>query len=291
MTIRKKTYLLYQKVIRAFSGHGIGKIPIIRDVHKFINFNLRPRFVKIGKNKMFLDPNDTIVSKNLATRGIYESAETEIVRREIKKGDMVLDIGANIGYYTLIFAELVGENGKVFAFEPDPDNFALLNKNVQINNYHNVVLIKKGVSDKNGMAKLYLSEKNKGDHRIYDLFDGRKFVEIETIQLDDYFRDYKEKIDFIKVDIQGAEVSAFHGMRNILEKNQNVKILTEFWPEGIRNSGANPEEYLQFFTERGFKMYDIGGKMEKIKSIGVPELLETYTHGDQVETNLLCTIQ
>jgi len=291
MTIRKKIYLLYQKVIRVFSGHGIGKIPIIRDIHKFINFNLRPRFVKIGKNKMFLDPNDTIVSKNLATRGVYEPIETEIVKKEIKRGDIVLDIGANIGYYTLIFSELVGENGKVFAFEPDPDNFALLNKNVQINNCHNVVLIKKGVSNKSGMAKLYLSEKNKGDHRTYDLLDGRKSIEIEIIQLDDYFKDYKGKIDFIKIDIQGAELNAFYGMRNIFKKNQNMKILTEFWPEGLKNSGANPAEYLQFFTEHGFKMYDVCGKTGRMKSIGASELLKTYIYEKQIETNLLCIMQ
>ena len=152
-------------------------------------------------------------------------------------------------------------------------------------------VLKKGVSNKSGMAKLYLSEKNKGDHRTYDLLDGRKSIEIEIIQLDDYFKDYKGKIDFIKIDIQGAELNAFYGMRNIFKKNQNMKILTEFWPEGLKNSGANPAEYLQFFTEHGFKMYDVCGKTGRMKSIGASELLKTYIYEKQIETNLLCIMQ
>jgi len=122
---------------------------------------------------------------------------------------VVVDIGANIGYYTLIFARLVGEQGRVFAFEPDPANFSLLAKNVAVNNYHNVELIQKAVSDQTGNARLYLSPKSTVDHRIYSSNDNRKFIDVEAVRLDDYFLDNNGKIDFIKMDIQGLKVKPF----------------------------------------------------------------------------------
>lgn len=79
---------------------------------------------------MFLEATDCL---GLLTHEIHEPLMTEIIKRETKEGDVVLDIGAHIGYYTLMFARLVGKEGKVFAFEPDPDNFTLLKKNIEIN--------------------------------------------------------------------------------------------------------------------------------------------------------------
>ena len=120
---------------------------------------------------MFLDSVDSL---RLSFNGVYEPCETEFVMNEIKKGDVVLDIGANIGYYTLIFARLVGEEGKVFAFEPDPENFALLKKNVEINGYHNVVLVQKAISNKTGKIRLFKFDDFKAGHRIHDSHDSRK---------------------------------------------------------------------------------------------------------------------
>ena len=106
---------------------------------------------------MFLDSNDSL---RLSINGTYSEYETDVMKKIVKKGDVDLDLGANIGYYTLIFAKIVGKNGKVFAFEPDLTNFTLLKKNVEINGYKNVVLINKAVSDKTGKLKLFLNERN-----------------------------------------------------------------------------------------------------------------------------------
>lgn len=232
-------------------------------------------FYLVDGHKMFLDSKDSL---HLSINGIYEPFETELVKKEIKKGDVVLDIGANIGYYTLIFAKLVGENGKVFAFEPDPTNFSLLKKNVEINGYGNrVVLVQKAVSNKTEKIKLYLCEDNKGDHRIYDSHDGRQSIEIEAIRLDDYFKNYNGTIDFIKMDIQGAEGWAIQGMHNLLKKNKTVKIVTEFWPIGLKGSGIDPDEYFKILIELGFKLYEINEQEKKIKPINIPKV-----------TNLLC---
>lgn len=211
------------------------------------------------------------------------------MKKEIKKGNVVLDIGANIGYYTLIFAKLVGEEGRVYAFEPDPTNFALLKKNVEINGYKNVVLVQKAVSNNSGRIKLYLSKNNMGDHRIYDSGeDGRQHIEIEAIRLDDYFEHFEGRIDFIKMDIQGAEGGAIQGMYNLLNKNNNVKIVTEFWPIGLKRFGTDPEEFLRLLIKLGFKLYEVNEQDKEIKPVNIPRLLEIYTPVKGNFTNLLC---
>src|SRR5258708_4633510 len=148
---------------------------------------------------------DRYISPALRASGIFEPFETELAKVLIKPGDVVLDLGANIGYYTLLFARLVGPAGRVYAFEPEPANCALLKKNVELNGYENVVLVSKAVSNQTGLGKLFLCDFNQGDHRLYDSKDGRPHIEIETVELDRFFHNYGGSFDFIKFDIQGAE--------------------------------------------------------------------------------------
>lgn len=285
--MRKIILLIYQKITKVLSGHGLGKIYIFKFIHNFLKVHLRPKFAKIQGHKMFLDRRDFTIASHLLDSGVHELLGTEIVKREIKTGDVVLDIGANIGYYTLIFAGLVGENGRVFAFEPDPDNFILLNKNVKENKFENVVLINKAVSDNNGKTKLYLSEDNKGDHRIYDFGDSRKSITVETVCLDEFLKNYKDKIDFIKMDIQSAEGVALRGMINTIRKNENIKILTEFWPMGLNNFYFDSKKFLGLLEDCGFNLYEIlkTGAVRTTKD----GLLKKYPADRIKHTNLFCT--
>jgi len=140
----------------------------------------------------------------------------------------------------LIFAKLVGKSGVVFAFEPDPNNFALLKKNVKINNYHNVILVNKAVSNKTVKGKLYISEKSMGDHVIFNSQNGCKSIEIEITKLGDFFKNYNGRIDFIKMDIQGAEGGLVERMSSLLKKNKNMIILIEYYPYGLKKFGVEP---------------------------------------------------
>jgi len=152
-TIMRRTY---RTIIKPLSGHRLSRYYILNVIHKSICSHLGTTFTEVDGNKMFLDPKDD--SLGLSINDIYEPFITDFFKSEIKKGDVVFDIGANIGYFTLIFAKLVGENGKVFAFEPSPDVFAILQKNVEINGYKNIVLSQKAVSSKTEKIKLYLCE-------------------------------------------------------------------------------------------------------------------------------------
>ena len=126
---------------------------------------LRPNIVKVKGNKMYIDTkrNPAIALYDI---GGYENAETELFESHIKEGDVVMDIGANIGYYTLVAAKLVGANGKVYAFEPESINFSFLKKSVEINNYENVICEKKAVSNENGKLKLFLHKFQTGAYTL-----------------------------------------------------------------------------------------------------------------------------
>ena len=157
MLTKKILSTIYRKCEQILSGSQLGRSSIVKAISRCLRSYLKSDFVEIEGRQMFLDSNDSL---RLSINRVYEPSETKTIKTHVKKGDVVLDIGANIGYYTLIFAELVGEKGKVYAFEPDPTNFDLLRKNVEINGYRNITLIQKAVSNKNGKISFYSKKTN-----------------------------------------------------------------------------------------------------------------------------------
>ena len=257
----------------------------IRQLERFFRLRSRKDLVIIGGHKIYLDKEDSL---RLSINQNYEPIETRLVKERIKKGDRVLDIGANIGYFTLIFADLVGPEGKVYAFEPDPANLALLKKNLEINGFDNVVVVPLAVSDRMGRIPFYLSPDNLGDHTVYPVGRDRKVIFVDSGRLDDYFKDIDGKIDFIKMDIQGAEAKALEGMQNLLKNNSAIKLLMEFYPFGIEKTGFQSGECLDRLLASGFDIYyvDMDDELKKLTDREV--LLKKYTAGKKNYTNFLC---
>jgi len=263
---------------------GFGRISQLWGLYKFLLSRVKPDFIIIDGHKLFLDKLDSL---GLFLHRSYEEYETEIVKKIIKKGETVVDVGANIGYFTLIFAKLVGKNGKVFAFEPDPSNLDLLKKNIETNGYKNVILVNKALSSKTGTTKLFLSDINLGDHMIVDAKENRSSIEIDTITGDDYFSGFMEKINFIKMDIQGAETDSIIGMSSLLGKMTDVKIMIEFAPKKLKNFGHNPIELLNILTENDFKLFEINDDKKKIIPTNSQVLIKKYPPDMRKYTNLL----
>jgi FkbM family methyltransferase len=274
-----------KKSAASISGHGLGQIKPVRGVYNCLFHFLKPKSVVVQGHRMWLDDQDTL---ELATQEIYEPFETALFKKEIKTGQTVLDIGANIGYYTLIAAKLVGPRGKVYAFEPDPDNFSLLKKNIESNGYTNVILANQAVSDKTKTAKLFLNKTNKGDHRLYDSHDNRSSISVQTVKLDDFFKKLNKKIDFIKMDIQGSEAGALKGLKLLIRKNSGVKLITEFWPYGINRAGHSPLGYLRTLKKIGFKVWEISEKEKTILPAQPEKILKRCTPQNRNYTNLFC---
>jgi FkbM family methyltransferase len=164
-----------------------------------------------------------------------------------------LDIGANIGYYAKILSHLVGDNGKVYCFEPDLTNFKHLKKNVK--NLPNVDISHKAVSSKTEKLKIYTSKELNVDHRTYKPAAYENAIEIEAVSIDDFSKSCGHLfVDFIKIDIQGFEMQAIKGMENTLLSNPKIKIISEFWPHGLKEAGSSVSEYFAFLTHLGFKV-------------------------------------
>lgn len=207
---------------------------------------------KLNGHKMFFRPYYV----GFFLKDEYEPDVTKIFLNEIHEGDIVIDIGANIGYFTLLAARLVGEKGKVFAFEPEPNNYDLLLKNIEINNYKNVIPIQKAVSNENKTTKLFLRQ----DSSMNSLLEGFNAnpsigdISIDTVTIDNFFKDnpLKSKIKLIKMDIEGAEMQAILGMLDLIKENKELVIITEFNPSFIRKSGFEPQDFLSKINEFGF---------------------------------------
>ena len=260
--------------------HRLYKIPNMRRVLTPVVNVLKPQSVMIQGHKLYIDKWDTTVSQELLLSGKWEEYETELFKKNIAAGDTVVDIGAHIGYYTLLAARLVGERGKVYAFEPDPRNFQLLKKNIEENGYNNVVLVNKAVAEISGKAQLFLNSENTGDHRIYQSNENRRSLVIATTTLDEYFKDKEQRIDLIKMDIQGSEARAFQGGKNIIDRNKQIKIITEFQPAFIKMSGRSAKEYLSLLRKSRFKLYQINEAENKLKLVSNDEKLLVQLRGN-----------
>ena len=266
----------FSKALRAVYGKGLGELAIARGAYRWLFRIVYPEgSIRVNGHKMYTN-GDWWTSGILL--GVYEDFEMELFRGLAKKGMTVVDIGANIGYYTLVAASLVGESGRVYAIEPDPTNYALLAKNVKANGYKNVTLIQKAISDCAGNSGLLLDPAHTGKHRLGHSGEGEQCLPVDVTTLDDLLGN--ERVDIIKMDIEGAEAKAIQGMSTIMRKNKDLKILTEFVPVLLEESGSSSEECLSKLVESGFNIYQIHEKERRLVPLAAPDSI--------TESNLLC---
>lgn len=190
------------------------------------------------------------------SRGDYESFTVELFKSHLKAGMTVVDVGAHIGFYTLLSARLVGSRGKVYSFEPDPFNYQCLDLNIRKNDYKNVNAIQKALSNKSENVTLYQSSgtisSSLGDRNMpSSLFKGFsvKKICVQSTILDSELEN--SPIDLIKLDIEGAEPLALQGMSKTLYKNQNLILFIEINPSALYSLKTSPE-----FLIRSLKRFD-----------------------------------
>lgn len=252
--------------------HGVLKayVCIYESIRKPFYELLKPRGIcRIKAQGMifYVNSKDYVVSSELMTYGVWEKAETEFILKFLKPGMNFLDIGANIGYYSLLSARAVGLDGAVHAFEPEPGNFELLSKNISANKLKNIYPLNKAVSNKEEMKQLFLSAANYGAHSFAEgnvPLGVEGSVSVSTLRLDDYWREHgRGKIDFIKMDTQGAEGDILEGAEKVLEESSPV-ILMEFWPYGLRGFGREPQTVLSLLEKYGYviRVFEDGKTME-----------------------------
>ena len=228
--------------------------------------------IHVGGFRIYSNTIDRLLASLMWKFESLEGYESQVLKDHLKKGMTIIDIGANIGYYTLLMGQITGPDGIVYAFEPEPNNFRLLSKNILKNNIQNIHPFQKAVSDKNGFIKLFISKEHRGDHKIFETDDKRPSITVDQISIDDFLKD-KRKIDLIKMDIQGAEHLALEGLKHTIAENKDIIIITEFSPELLRESGGNPEDFLDNLISMGFKIRLIDEKNKILKPIDKNELI------------------
>lgn len=258
---------------------GIGKIfPHAKDYYDELSalFLARGTTWAIEGSKMHLDlhhsnPSLRKTFRAYAFKGQHETVTTDLFKKIVRPGDCIVDLGANIGYFTLLAAKLTGPTGRVVSFEPDPTNFQLLQQNVALNNYSWVTPVHGAVGNRTGKEKLFICPYDTGHHTLSarDGIDalmphGEKMevaaVEIDITRLDDYFYDPAVRVNVIKIDIEGSEMGAFLGMRALIERSEEISIFVEYFPLLIEKMGDKPEEFLSLlFFEYKFDVFAVSG--------------------------------
>jgi len=175
-----------------------------------------------GNFKVYCDTSTWIGGK-IAYTGDYEPELKKVFKSIIKPGDFILDIGANIGFHTLYFAQLTGNMGKVTAFEPVSHNYAALKKNIELNKYTNITSYNIALSNKNEQIKIQadLKSNNPGAYNLFENGD----VSIKCVVGDQVIVD--PKVDFIKIDVEGYESFVLDGLIQTIKKNK-PKIIFEY---------------------------------------------------------------
>ncbi len=196
------------------------------------------------------------VDKSIIDTGIWESKSTDIVKKLVKKGDVVLDVGANIGYYTVIISKIVGNEGKVIAFEPTKYFGDVLEKNIYENEVKNCIVQKYALSDEDSITEIIIGENSATINWISDCENTKRGSEsIETKRLDDIISDLNlHKIDFIKIDVDGHEPAFFRGAIESIHKFKPT-ILMEIAHLNYLQAGTTAWDFYDYLKKNGMHIY------------------------------------
>ncbi len=229
-----------------------------------------------GNLKMKVDLDEWI-QQNIYFFGVYDPLNINFIKKHLKPGDYFFDIGANVGCFSLVASLCVQENGKVYAFEPVKEVYNRLNENIELNRLNNILTINKAVYEKNTLLKLYLaSQENLGMTSIkeHDAMSGNT-LEVEAVSLDSFVISNEiNRVDFIKIDIEGSELNALKGMVNIIRKHQPV-FLVEV-SEAVLNDETDRNEVFNFFDAFDYDKFVISD--EGTLKTPVKDELNEYTN-------------
>lgn len=212
----------------------------------------------------------------------YEDPFYGLVQRNPRlfEGGDVLDLGANIGYTACVFARAAQPNFKVYAFEPDHWTYVILQEVVGRRNLASrVEPLNMAVGSSEGNLEFWHNREHSADHRVVtDQFrrkhpDAKDFFTVPVTTVDEFVKSRNlSRICFVKIDVQGYELSVCRGMRDTIEQFPEMCVCFEFSPEALVESGSDPAELLDFFSARGYRLNVLGHEslkpVSKIASIG-----------------------
>jgi FkbM family methyltransferase len=235
-------------------------------VSNLVNFNNQNKdLIYDNKSQIKFHLNlDEYVMRQIYLFDIYEKPYVKLLTH-LTNIKTIFDIGANIGNYTLSFAKAYS-NATIHAFEPNTINFNRLQENISLNNFKNIRLNKKGLSNEKGELKLFFDDKNMGASTLAN-GSGNKTEIISLITLDEYCQSNNiQQIDLLKIDIEGGELNCLKGGKEILKQSKNTTIQLEIDSGHCKRMGYTSNELFQFLVDLEFKPFLLN-KFGKLKPI------------------------
>ncbi len=229
--------------------------------------------------KMYVDSRDLSVTPYLVMHGNWEPATTKQVLRHVKPNMRVVDVGANVGYYSLLMAKAIGPKGRLVSFEANPLLAELVQANLAINGFALgsgiSTVVAKAVSNFTGETQFTFFDKYKGGGTVHDIApqagDASNRHSVPCVKLDDALSDFGQ-VDFIKMDAEGAEQLILTGARRTIENSPNLKMIVEFQPE---------KSLYEIVSDYGFSVAPILGNsireasFSELQKIGICDALLT----------------
>jgi FkbM family methyltransferase len=226
--------------------------------------------------------------------GRYEVGTTYLVRSLLRPGDTFVDIGANIGWFVLHAAAAVRPHGCVYAFEPDPSNAMVLEKNIEANGYEALTsVVRKAVGCASAVTLLHRSKDGQANSLYETLWMAGEPIPVEVVSLDEFFgpKGYPS-VNLVKMDIEGAEAEALRGMREVRQRNPGMKLIVEISPVHINAARRSLEGLHQLLKEVNFSHFSlISERSEEIRPLDLPDdipYLERLCRIRGNPQNLLC---
>ncbi len=289
---RIKMMKLFFSPFSSLFGSGIGNVKLFKLIFNLVvSWAIPKQYIALEANGCKLGMTiGGVVGLDALAGGImfgsgYEIQTTKLFKVLVKEGMTVVDVGAHVGYYTVLASKLVGDKGKVIAFEPEPKNFENLANNVVINEVTNVTALRKAVGQEEKRAKLFVSDKASGEcSLVYVANRPNKTIDVDVVALDNCLG---EKIDVIKIDVDGGEIGVLMGAKQLMSNNPNIKVFTEIWAEGLKGAGYSCEDYLKVLADCGFNYIYLIDEKEKIIQRTNSEGVVKYLSKD-AGINLLC---
>ncbi len=231
--------------------------------------------------KIFIDPRNGYLDSQIYALKLYEPHIVAQFVKNIKEGDICLDIGANIGHHTIIMSQSTGKNGHVYAFEPITYIRQQMENSLELNGIKNVTTIPDALSNKEGKMTLFINPENvAGSSFVNDAENEKLNVDVKTLDSYNF-----EKVDFMKIDVEGFEYNVLRGAEQTIAKH-HPKILFEFSPAYYRkNSPSDILDILLFFKKNGYVLVDLEDKDKEIEDI--ENFTREFDEGLRSQTNLL----
>jgi FkbM family methyltransferase len=224
---------------------------------------------------IFVDPLDEHLTPSIVAYGRWESWIERAIRRLLKPGDRVIEVGANVGYYTLIMGALIGPAGRLDAFEANPQMARLLRRSVVCSGRTDSVIVhEQAVADRSGAMQLYVADRAGGAGNLvehgWNIGDDTRVVECEAVRLDDLFEG--QSIDFIRSDTEGAELLILNGALGLLRRSPSIKLCIE-WSVGMMDRRGDVPGLVATLDEMGFRFWRVD--LEGLAPMTIAELLAT----------------